>query len=983
MSLLHAAILLPFIASASSPLLHKLSRFHTGWLMLPVPVLLFVYFACQIPIISQGEVRKETISWIPSLGIDFTAYLDGLGMLFALLISGIGSLVILYSIFYLKRGQEAIHLFYVYLLLFMGAMLGVVLSDHMIVLYGFWELTSISSFLLIAFWHGRERSRYGALKSMLITVFGGLAMLAGFIMLYAMSGTFSIRELIAGSGGLWDHELFLPAMLLLLLGAFTKSAQFPFHIWLPDAMEAPTPVSAYLHSATMVKAGLYLVARFSPVFAGTSVWFWLVSGAGLVTLIYGSYRAMKQTDLKAMLAFSTISQLGLIMSLLGLGSAAGSYAGAETSLFFAKATTAALFHLVNHAVFKGTLFMVVGIVDHETGTRDIRKLGGLMAVMPITFTAALIGSFSMAGLPPFNGFLSKEMFFTAVLNIARTDSLDLQALRMLLPVIAWMASVFTFVYSMILLFATFTGRAQPDQSEKQPHEAPLGMLLPPVVLASLAVVLGLFPNVLAYSILEPAMAAIHPGLLQPQERFLVSISHWHGWTAEVFMTIGVVLGGTLLFKLRGRLRGIREPLFQRVTVNRVYDEGLRLLHKAGHRLTGTYMTGSLRHYLSYILVFLIVAAGWALLESGAILLKEGRFASVSLYEATINVALILCALAVPFARSRMTAIILTGAAGYMVTLFFVIFRAPDLALTQVIVETVSVALFLLCFYHLPKLKQEAVKRRVKVTNLMIALGVGTIMTLIALSVSSSRSTDTISEYFLRNSYKLAGGKNVVNVILVDFRGFDTLLEIVVLGIASYGIYALIKLRLEPDREHPALHGSAYTGPSIGDGHPGPGITDHPDQSKPAGPNRLLVPHRGRSNDVILQAVTKVTMFIIVVFSWYLLFAGHHHPGGGFIGGLMASAALVLLAMAIGTTPFHAAVPLDFRKFTATGLLVALVTGIGSFLFKAPFLSHTFGYVTLPLLGRTELATAMLFDLGVYMTVVGITMTIMLTIGRDK
>ncbi len=403
---------LPFIFALGSLILNKMMpHIHTGWFILPAPVLIFIYFLVRLPEVQDGERLTAAVPWIPSLGVNFTVYLDGLSLLFALLISGVGSLVILYSIFYLNKRKEAIGQFYIYLLLFMGAMLGVVLSDNLIVLYGFWELTSISSFLLIAFWYQREKSRYSALKSMLITVFGGLAMLSGFVLLYVITGTFSIREILANVNTITEHSLFGPAMLLVLLGAFTKSAQFPFHIWLPDAMEAPTPVSAYLHSATMVKAGLYLVARLSPIFAGEAVWFWLVSGTGIVTLIYGSYRALKQTDLKSLLAFSTISQLGLIMSLLGLGSAAAIYSGTSESLFYVKATMAGIFHLINHAIFKGALFMVVGIVDHETGTRDIRKLGGLMSVMPVTFSIALIGTSSMAGLPPFNGFFEQGNVF--------------------------------------------------------------------------------------------------------------------------------------------------------------------------------------------------------------------------------------------------------------------------------------------------------------------------------------------------------------------------------------------------------------------------------------------------------------------------------------------------------------------------------------------------------------------------------------------
>ena len=407
-------IFLPMIVALVVPLLFKqLKTIHTGWFVLFVPLVLAIYYAGFIPSVMNGGHAVSELQWIPSLGISFVSYLDGLSLLFSLLITGIGTLVVLYSIFYLDKNREKLNNFYVYLLLFMTAMLGVVQSDNMISLYLFWELTSISSFLLIGYWYTRDRSRFGALKSMMITVFGGLMMLGGFVLLGIMGDTFSIRELIANSATFVGHEFFTVALILILLGAFTKSAQFPFYIWLPDAMEAPTPVSAYLHSATMVKAGIYLVARFTPIFAVSEVWVWLVTGIGLLTLFWGSFFAVKQTDLKAILAFSTVSQLGLIMSLLG----AGSIAYHTDDAIFRFAAFAAIFHLINHATFKGSLFMIAGIVDHETGTRDIRKLGGLMSIMPVSFTVAFIGSMSMAGLPPFNGFLSKEMFLQSMLAI--------------------------------------------------------------------------------------------------------------------------------------------------------------------------------------------------------------------------------------------------------------------------------------------------------------------------------------------------------------------------------------------------------------------------------------------------------------------------------------------------------------------------------------------------------------------------------------
>ncbi|MCA1031676.1 Na+/H+ antiporter subunit A [Bacillus timonensis] len=799
MSLLHLAILSPFILATLVPLLYKLfKKIHTGWFVLLLPIILFSYFLTFIKHSKNGEYITKTADWIPSLGINFTIYVDGLGLLFALLISGIGSLVVLYSIYYLSKEKESLHTFYVYLLLFMGAMLGVVLSDNVIVLYTFWELTSLSSFLLIGYWYHREKSRYGAQKSMLITVFGGLSMLAGIILLSLMTDTFSIREMIAKVDILPSHEFFIPAMLLILLGAFTKSAQFPFHIWLPDAMEAPTPVSAYLHSATMVKAGIYLVARLSPIFAGSPEWFWIVSSVGIVTLFWGSFTAVKQTDLKAILAFSTVSQLGMIMSLLGIGSAALHY-DLDKNIYLA-ATVAAVFHLINHATFKGCLFMVVGIVDHETGTRDIRKLGGLMSFMPITFTLALIGTFSMAGLPPFNGFLSKEMFFTGMVNATQLDIFNMQTWGLLFPIIAWIASIFTFIYSMIIVFKTFTGKYQPEKLKVKPHEAPIGMLIPPIILASLVIIFGFFANILSPTIIEPAISSILPSLLSDGGEYHVHIYFWHGWTVELFMTFGVILLGTVLFLSLLKWARVYDFFPQKLTLNRLYDHGLVSLERSTLAINRFYMTGFIRNYLVIIFGFFITTLTITLFLKDAFTIDLTNVAPIGIYEGVLVLALIAGTVTILFAKSRLTAIISLGAVGYSVSLFFVLFRAPDLALTQLIVETVSVALFLLCFYYLPEFKNKQKRLAFKLTNVFISVGVGVVVTMISLSAHSSKLFDSISSYFVEASYKEAGGKNMVNVILVDFRGLDTLFEITVLGIAALGIFAMIKLRLSKERE---------------------------------------------------------------------------------------------------------------------------------------------------------------------------------------
>lgn len=797
MQLIHFAILSPFLLAFVVPFLYKyVRRIHTGWFVLILPILLFTYFIQMLHITSNGRTLFSQAEWIPSLGMNFTVYVDGLSLLFTLLITGIGSLVVLYSIFYLSKEKEQLGSFYTYLLMFMTAMLGVVLSDNMVVLYLFWELTSISSFLLIGYWYKRERSRYGATKSLLITVFGGLAMLGGFILIYLITDSFSIREAVNQLQLIMASPYFIPAMILILLGAFTKSAQFPFYIWLPDAMEAPTPVSSYLHSATMVKAGIYLVARFSPIFAISEVWFWTISIVGLVTLFWGSFHAVRQNDLKAILAYSTVSQLGMIMLMLGVGAAA---IHEKNPAFFGAAVLAAIFHLINHATFKGSLFMAAGIIDHETGTRDIRKLGGLMTIMPITFTITLIGTFSMAGLPPFNGFLSKELFFTSMIRISDISFTDVSTWGAIFPALAWLASVFTFIYSMMLLFKTFRGRLNIDQLEKKPHEAPIGMLIPPIILAALVVTFFFFPNILAYSVIEPAIAAIIPEAIETGSRFSVKIEAWHGFQPELYMTIGVVVLGTIGYLTLAKWRPMYNIFKEKWSFNALYDRSLIGLEKGSYRLTNSYMTGFLRDYLVYVFGFMIIVIGGVMFYQQAFSFQTDQAASIGTYEVILSLVMVAATIATVFASSRLTAIIALGVMGYTLSLFFVIFRAPDLALTQLIIETISVALFLLCFYHLPKLSLKQKTRRFKMTNFIISLGVGVVVTCLAFASTSQQSLDTISTYFIENSYKLAGGDNIVNVILVDFRGFDTLFEITVLAIAALGIYGLLKTQAKRKR----------------------------------------------------------------------------------------------------------------------------------------------------------------------------------------
>ncbi|WP_107943125.1 Na+/H+ antiporter subunit A [Metasolibacillus sp. FSL H7-0170] len=797
------AIFIPLLAAIFIPFLFRNVRtIHTGWFVLIVPILLVGYYATFISRVMNGNDVLASFNWIPSLNISFISYLDGLSLLFSLLITGIGALVVLYSIFYLDKTKEQLHNFYIYLLMFMTAMLGVVQSDHMITLYLFWELTSISSFLLIAYWFQRDKSRFGALKSMMITVAGGLLMLGGFVLLALMGGTYSIRELVAQAPQLVNESYFVLALVLILFGAFTKSAQFPFYIWLPDAMEAPTPVSAYLHSATMVKAGIYLVARFTPIFAASEVWIWLVTGIGLLTLFWGSLFAVKQTDLKGILAFSTVSQLGLIMALLGASAIAFHVEDAANTVF-KYAAFAAIFHLINHATFKGSLFMIAGIVDHETGTRDIRKLGGLMSIMPLSFTVALISSLSMAGLPPFNGFLSKEMFLTAMLTLKDFELFEFSTWGILLLVIAVIASIFTFVYSFYFVFKTFTGKLQASELPQKPHEAPIGMLVAPMILAALVVIIFFIPNLIGEVFIKPAVFAIQPFLYQdPFLQFTpagidITVKAWHGFTApELWLTVCIVIVGALLFTTLGKWQKLYRIQPAKLSLNTFYDFVMDgVLNRTMVNVSKRVMHGSMRHYLMYMFAAICFIVIGTLFYKDAFKISFEGAAPIELYQLILIIVLVLGTLTTLIARSRITAIVGLGAVGYTVALFFVMFNAPDLALTQLVIETISVALFLLVFYHLPRLGKVQEYTPFRFRRLAVSIGIGAMVTLVALSAHSQKLVDSINQYYKDTVYSLAGGGNIVNVILVDYRGFDTLFEITVLGIAGMGIYAMIKLRL--------------------------------------------------------------------------------------------------------------------------------------------------------------------------------------------
>ena len=775
--MLFIAILIPFAFALLLAFIGKHLGEKIGYFALSIPVLVFSYFVCQIPAVYAGNGASVFFQWLPRFGINVSLSLNGLSLLFALIISGIGCLVFWYSIGYLSAKERLVN-FYCFLLIFMGSMLGVVTAKNLIMIYLFWELTSFSSFLLIGYWYEQQRPRYGAQKALFITVIGGFCIFAAFVLLHMLTGTMEISEIAAQRELVQGSALYPIITILILLGAFTKSAQVPFHIWLPDAMEAPTPISCYLHSATMVKAGIYLIVLMTGILGGTTLWFGVVFSVGISSLIWGAYRALKQTDLKAILANSTISQLGMIIAMLGFGSQG--------------AIAAALFHLINHSAFKGSLFLVTGMVDHATGTRDIRRLRGLAKAMPITAVFAAFGTLAMAGLPPFNGFLSKELFFESSLSAVGGNLAFLQSFAWLAPVLAVLGSIFTFVYCMVILFKVFFGDDIPEDLPHHPHEPGLMMLIPTGLLASLTLVIAFFPNLLAEYILEPAMLAV------TGQHISLHFAFWHGFNMPLLMTIIVITVGLLIFNKLEPFKKAINAMPKLISANDIYDKIIPhngLTHSAGH-LTDFYMTKRLQDYVAFSTGFFILAVLGTILARNALQLDLSQMATVSPFEVVWALSIVAAAIAVGKSQRRIPAIFALGIIGYSVSFFFVIFRAPDLALTQLLVETISLVLFFLAFRYLPKaFAYKAFSKKRKYINILISLLTGITVMLITLIGHSNKLSPSIADYYIENAKTLGGGNNIVNVILVDFRGLDTMGEISVIALASIGVFVLISLSL--------------------------------------------------------------------------------------------------------------------------------------------------------------------------------------------
>lgn len=930
---------MPFLACV---LAYALQGRYSGWAVYVaggVAGLLFLLTVLLFPQISDGAIVHR-IEWIPELGLNLTLRMDGLAWLFSVLITLIGLLVVLYARYYMSP-KDPVARFYALLLAFMGAMLGLVLSGNIIQLAVFWELTSLASFLLIGYWFHRGDARDGARMALIVTGMGGLALFVAMLLIGHIVGSYELDAVLASGSTLVDSPLYPVTLILFLLAAFTKSAQFPFQFWLPNAMTAPTPVSAYLHSATMVKAGVFLLTRFWPVMSDSELWFAIVTYTGLATLIFGAAAALFQRDLKGLLAYSTISHLGLITTLLGMG----------TPL----AAVAAIFHIANHATFKASLFMAVGIIDHETGTRDVRKLSGLWRLMPVTATFAIIASGAMAGVPLLNGFLSKEMFFTETAEFHPDIFVNYS-----LPIGATIAGMLSVAYSIKFVHGVFFG-PPPTELDRVPHEPPALMRRPVELLVLVCLAVGIIPGIT----IGPFLAAAVHSVLGADTPYY-SLSVWHGFNWPLLMSLLAMLGGVVIYvPYYRRFRDVDGlPFLTRFRGQRIFE---RLLLNATNKWARSFIeifgTQRLQPQI-FIVVFLAlavgVAAGWA--RMGNLPLPESFDPVLGIVWLLGGISAIAAAQQAKF--HRLAAMILMGGAGLATCITFAWLSAPDLALTQLLAEIATTVLILLGLRWLPKrlpvpedLTVRMRLRRGRDVALAVLVGLGA--ALLSYAVMTRGAPLGISEFFLRNAYTEGGGTNVVNVMLVDFRGFDTMGEITVLGVVALTVFGLLR------RFRPAVDSA-----------------DRPEQQRLLDGN--AEGQRVADDFLRIPALIMTWLFpVVILVAIYMLLRGHDLPGGGFIAGIIMSLAFILQYMANGTRWVEERLRVLPVLWIGWGLLLAMLTGLGAMALGAPFLTSAFAYAEIPLIGKIPLATALLFDLGVFALVVGATVLMLIALAHQS
>lgn len=947
-STLALIVLLPFLGSLGAAFLPSHARNTAAWLAGVTAFACVVLLAISYARIAGGEIERLHIAWLPAFGLSFSLRMDGYAWLFAMLVAGMGTLVVLYARYYMSSA-DPVPRFFSFLLAFMGAMLGVVLSGNLIQLVIFWELTSLTSFMLIAYWYHREEARRGARMALIVTAGGGFCLLFGVLLLGSIVGSYDLDIVLAAGDAIRAHRWYALALISILVGAFSKSAQFPFHFWLPQAMAAPTPVSAYLHSATLVKAGVFLLARLWPVLHGTDLWFWTVSLAGGASLLMGAFSATFQRDMKGVLAYSTISHLGLITLLLGM----------NTEL----ALVAALFHMMNHATFKASLFMAVGIVDHETGTRDLRRLSGLRRIMPITATVATVAAAAMAGVPLLNGFLSKEMFFAESI-IAGDES----GLRFTLPIVATVAGAFSVAYSLRFIHQVFFGPLSKDLP-RMPREPTRGMLVPSAVLVIVCLLVGILPSVTDGPLLQIAgLSILGPAL--PAYRLAL----WHGFTLPLLMSAIALSAGSLFYLFlyrRGRTM-VPTPLLSRLDAPRAFDIlDVTLIRGAG-RVTARLFPPRLQSQMAVIVGAALVAGALPLVLAGWSR-GDAALSAVDPWLTVLWLGGVACALAAARQAKfhRLAALIMVGGVGLVVCLTFAWFSAPDLALTQITVEVVTLILILLGLRWLPKRIEQQDARRAsarararRVRDFCLAVGTGTGLSLLTFAVLTRAGHGELAPFFLENSLEQAGGLNVVNVMLVDFRGFDTLGEITVVGIVAITVYALLRRfrpapeSMEPTRERARAEAEAAAVARVHEPLP--------------------------SGDLKIQAVlVRLLLPVVALVSVYFLLRGHNAPGGGFVGGLILATGIIAQYMVGGTLWVESRLQIHPLALIGVGLLVAATAGFSAWTVSLPFLAALATDIHVPLLGAIHVSTVLLFDLGVYLLVVGATLLILVALAHQS
>ncbi|MFJ4145527.1 monovalent cation/H+ antiporter subunit A [Pseudomonas sp. NPDC089734] len=946
-------LLLPFIGSCLAALLPHNARNAESLLAGMIALIGAVQVALWFPQIAHGGVIREEYSWLPSLGLNFVLRMDGFAWMFSMMVLGIGTLVSLYARYYMSP-DDPVPRFFAFFLAFMGAMLGLVISGNLIQIVFFWELTSLFSFLLIGYWHHRSDARRGAYMALMVTGAGGLALLVGVLLLGHVVGSYDLDRVLASGEAIRSHALYPVLLTLILIGALSKSAQFPFQFWLPHAMAAPTPVSAYLHSATMVKAGVFLLARLWPALSGTEQWFWIVSGAGACTLILGAYSAIFQNDLKGLLAYSTISHLGLITLLLGLNSPL--------------AAVAAVFHILNHATFKASLFMAAGIIDHESGTRDIRRLSGLVRLIPYTATLAMVASASMAGVPLLNGFLSKEMFFAETVFISATAWVELA-----LPIIATLAGAFSVAYSLRFTVDVFFGPTAKDLP-LLPHEPPRWMRAPVELLVMTCLVVGVFPAQSVAPLLAAAAQPVVGGTLPEY-----SLAIWHGWNTPMVMSLVALAGGTLLYLLlRKSLRQERfvgPPLVSRLNGKHLFDRCLVVLMHWARRFERQVSTRRLQPQL-FLLVLAAALLGFIPMYFSGLTWGDRPKIPGSGVFVTLWLIAIACALGAAWQGKyhRLAALIMVSVCGLMTCITFVWFSAPDLALTQLVVEVVTTVLILLGLRWLPRRNEDvaplestrfsARTRRIRDLSLSVLVGAG--MALLSYAMLTRQTPNAISSFYLSRALPEGGGTNVVNVMLVDFRGFDTFGEITVLAAVALTVFALLR-RFRPPKESIALPAQQRLLASDV-------VTDliNPRSASDTALGFMMVP----------AVLVRLLLPVAFVVSMYLFMRGHNQPGGGFVAGLVMSVAFILQYMVAGTQWVEAQMSLRPLRWMGTGLLCAIATGLGSIALGYPFMTTHTAHLQLPILGDIHIASALFFDVGVYAVVVGSTLLILTALAHQ-